>query len=391
MGFPSHATRLAATFSAVVMLVAGCSREVEPDAVQASPSPSSSPSSSAPPPAPPCGVDELKAMSLREKLAQRLVVGVTGADDARAIVDSEQLGGIFVGTWTDLGMLQNGQVKKISDAGKTPLMVTVDQEGGRVNRLADLGVDMPSARSLVASGVSAQEARAQAKSAGEKMREMGITVDFAPIVDVSDQDDDTVIGDRSFSNDPKVVTEYAGAVAAGLEEAGIQPVYKHFPGHGHGSGDSHTGVVRTPPLSELEKSDLVPYKELLKEPGNAAVMMGHLIVPGLTAPDTPASISGRAIGMLRSGEPYGGTPFDGVVFTDDLSGMAAITDKYPIEEAVLRAFRAGADIGLWLSTDQVPSVLDRLEAAVAEGRLSEKRIDASVVRILKAKGVLACG
>ncbi len=347
----------------------------------------SAPSSAAPAS---CGTAELAAMTLRQKLAQRLVVGITGAADARQVVESEEIGGIFVGSWTDLSMLTDGSLARIAKSSTVPLMVTVDQEGGRVNRLSSVGVDLPSPRSVAAAEVPLSQVRAQAKAAGERMKKLGITVDFAPSVDVSDEPDGEVIGDRSYSNDPDVVTRYAGAFAQGLQDAGIMPVFKHFPGHGHASGDSHTGAVSTPPLSQLKTSDLVPYRTLLADPGNAAVMMGHLIVPGLTAPGTPASLSGRAVDLLRTGTKYDGPPFDGVVFSDDLSGMQAITDRYSIEQAVLKSLQAGIDIGLWLSTDRVPAVLDALERAAASGALREASVDASVVRILRAKGVLSC-
>ncbi|MCK0438818.1 glycoside hydrolase family 3 protein [Gordonia alkaliphila] len=348
-------------------------------------------SSSAAAPAPArCGSAELAELTLRQKLAQRLVVGVTGAADAKAVVDAEQIGGIFVGSWTDMSILTDGAAAKLSKAQDVPLMVTVDQEGGRVSRLKSVGVDLPSARSVRASGATPAQVRAQSKAAGQKMAKLGITVDFAPVLDVSDEDDDDVIGDRSYSNDPAVVTEYAGAFAQGLADAGIMPVYKHFPGHGSGSGDSHVGAVRTPPLAQMQNTDLAPYRTLLRDPGTAGVMVGHLIVPGLTASDTPASISPRAIGMLRTGKGYDGPAFDGVIFSDDLSGMKAITDKYSIDQAVLRAFQAGSDIGLWLTTAQVPKVLNTLEQAVADGKLNRSRIDDSVVRILRAKGVLRC-
>ena len=97
---------------------------------------------------------------------------------------------------------------------------------------------------------------------GHRMRGVGITVDFAPVVDVTDAADDTVIGDRSFGSDPAKVTAYADAYARGLRDAGLLPVLKHFPGHGHGSGDSHTGGVVTPPLDQLQNDDLVPYRTL---------------------------------------------------------------------------------------------------------------------------------
>ena len=350
---------------------------------------SSSQAPSSTPPADTCGARELKTMKLRDKLAQLLVVGVTGAADARQIVERENLGGVFVGSWSDLGMLTDGSLRKLSKQQRIPLMVTVDQEGGRVNRLASLGVDLPSARVLGQTRTPG-EVRRIARDAGRKMKALGITVDFAPSADVSDEPADDVIGDRSFSNDPKKVVEYAGAFADGLRDAGIMPVFKHFPGHGHGSGDTHTGNVKSPPLSSLITDDLVPFKELVRDPRGAGVMVGHLIVPGLTGAETPASISPRAIGMLRSGERYGAAPFDGVVFSDDLSGMKAISDKYPIEVAVRKAIVAGSDVALWLSTDRVSSVLDALERDVRRGTLSRERVDRSVVRILRAKGVAGC-
>jgi beta-N-acetylhexosaminidase len=209
-------------------------------------------------------------------------------------------------------------------------------------------------------------------------------------VDVSNQGADTVIGDRSFSNDPATVTAYAGAFARGLRAAGVLPVLKHFPGHGHGSGDSHTaGAVTTPPLSDLMTSDLVPYRTLTTE-APVAVMIGHLEVPGLTG-NTPASLSAAAVNLLRSGG-YGGPGFNGPIFSDDLSSMAAISSRYGVAEAVLRALQAGTDVALWITTAEVPTVLDRLEKAVNGGELAMAAVEGSVLRMAGIKGPSArCG
>jgi beta-N-acetylhexosaminidase len=180
------------------------------------------------------------------------------------------------------------------------------------------------------------------------------------------------------------VTQYAGAYARGLRDAGLLPVLKHFPGHGHGSGDSHTGGVVTPPLSQLQNDDLVPYRTLVTA-APVGVMVGHLQVPELTGTD-PASLSRAAVQLLRTGTGYKGPAFDGPVFTDDLSSMAAINDHYSVPDAVLRALQAGNDVALWVTTDEVPAVLDRLEKAVAAGELTMPNVDASVLRIAKFKG-----
>ncbi|QHN28850.1 glycoside hydrolase family 3 protein [Gordonia pseudamarae] len=328
-------------------------------------------------------------MTLRRKLAQLVMVGVTGADDARSVVRAEHIGGIFIGSWTDKSILTGGAAASISRGQEIPLMVSVDQEGGRVSRLSGLGIDAPSARQLARTKTPTQ-VRAIAAQMGRQMKRLGITVDFAPSIDVSDESDDEVIGDRSFSNDPEVVTRFGGAFARGLADAGIIPVYKHFPGHGHGSGDSHLGVVQTPPLASMQTTDLVPFRRLLADPGPAAAMVGHLIVPGLTASDMPASLDAKAIRMLRTGKGYNGPAFNGVIFSDDLGSMAAISSRYPITEAAVRSIRAGVDIALWTTTDQVPAVLDSLETAVRDGRISQAGVDAKVVRVLRAKGVLTC-
>ncbi|MBI3226495.1 MAG: glycoside hydrolase family 3 protein [Mycolicibacterium cosmeticum] len=331
--------------------------------------------------APAAGV--LAALPLRDKLAQLLMVGVTGADDARNIVNTEHVGGIFVGSWTDLSMFNDGALQQIStSSGPLPLSVSVDEEGGRVSRLSSLIGPSPSARELTAHR-SVDEVYRLALDRGGQMRRLGISIDFAPVVDVTDAADDTVIGDRSFSADPGTVITYAGAYARGLRDSGILPVLKHFPGHGHASGDSHKVGVSTPPLADLILADLVPYKSLLTE-RPVGVMIGHMQVPGLTG-NEPASLSRAAIDLLRGGTGYGATPFVGPIFTDDLSSMRAITDRYGVPEAVLKALKAGADTALWITTDQVPAVLDRLQSAIAAGDLPIASVEASLRRVAEAK------
>nr|WP_194946186.1 glycoside hydrolase family 3 N-terminal domain-containing protein [Mycolicibacterium malmesburyense]CRL78397.1 beta-glucosidase-like glycosyl hydrolase [Mycolicibacterium malmesburyense] len=380
--------RALCALAATPVLLMACS----PAAQEAEPSPSSAPinkAATAVPEAPPaapaapaCGAGEslLSAMSTRDKLAQLLMVGVSNAADARAVVDNHHVGGIFVGSWTDLSMLSDGSLAGIaSEATPLPLAVSVDEEGGQVSRLAGLIGSQPSPASLAASSTP-DEVYNIALKRGQAMRGLGITVDFAPVVDV---DGGGAIGDRSFGSDPAVVTDFAGAYARGLRDGGVMPVLKHFPGHGRASGDSHTGGVTTPPLGELETTDLVPYRTLATQ-APVGVMVGHLQVPGLTGSD-PASLSPAAYALLRSGS-YGGQPFNGPVFTDDLSGMRAITDRFGVAEAALRSLQAGADVALWLSTGEVPAVLDRLEKALDAGELSMSSVDASVLRIAGMKG-----
>jgi beta-N-acetylhexosaminidase len=370
--------------AAMTGLLLACSTTTEkPEA-----SPASGPSNTsldsplpAAPATPACG-DVLASMSVRDKLAQLLMVGVTGADDARAVVENQHVGGIMIGSWTDLSMMGAPLADIAAAANPLPLAVSVDEEGGRVSRLAGLIGSQPSPR-LLSATMTPDEVRGIAFQRGQAMRGLGVTIDFAPVVDTTTESDDEVIGDRSFGSDPQQVIEYAGAYAQGLRDAGVLPVLKHFPGHGHASGDSHEGGVVTPPLEELKTNDLIPYGVLTTQ-APVAVMVGHMQVPGLTGTD-PASLSPAAYGLLRSGG-YGGPGFGGLVYSDDLSSMGAINQRYSVPDAVLRALQAGADVALWVTTDEVPAVLDRLEKALSAGELSQARVDDSVLKVATQKG-----
>lgn len=349
--------------------------------------PSTAPPSIAPPStAPPRCTQEsaIAQLPIRRRLAQLLIVGVDarGPREALAAVTSEQVGGIFL-TGSATGLLSGGALKQVQAAAELPVAVAVDDEGGRVQRIDELDGQLLSARSMAAK-LSPERVYELAVQRGRQLRARGVTVDFAPSVDVSGQPDGAVIGDRSFSRDPSTVARYAGAFAKGLRDAGVLPVFKHFPGHGRATGDSHRGAVSTPPLSALHEVDLLPYRRLLAGQ-SGAVMVGHLDVPGLTEPDTPASISPAALVLLR--DQLG---FDGLVVTDDLGAMAAITDRVDLASAVRQALAAGVDMALWVTKNRLGDVLDHLEQAVAGGSLPETRVNEAVAHVLAAKAVDIC-
>lgn len=379
MAFP----RTLAVLALASLAVAACSHRDNRSAPSSTTS-SVSPTGQSPTAAPvPSACGDPASLPPRDKLAQLLMVGVRNADDAKAVVTDHHVGGIMIDTDTDKSMLTSNALKDLENTPRPlPLAVSVDEEGGRVSRLKALIGSSPSPREL-AGTQTVDQVYALALERGRKMKDLGITVDLAPVVDVTDAPADTVIGDRSFSDDPATVTAYAGAYARGLREAGLVPVLKHFPGHGHGSGDSHTGGVTTPPLSDLVAVDLVPYRTLVTQ-APVAVMLGHLQVQGLTGAN-PASLSPEAVQLLRTGTGYGGPAFEGPIFTDDLSSMAAISDRFGVTEAVLLSLKAGTDIALWVTTKEVPAVLDRLEQALNAGELDRAAIDASVGRVAKMK------
>jgi beta-N-acetylhexosaminidase len=309
-------------------------------------------------------------------------VDARGPREALAAVTSEQVGGIFLGG-SSTGLLSDRALEQVQAAAALPVAVAVDDEGGRVQRIDALDGQLPSARSMAAN-LSVEQVYQLAVTRGRQLRARGVTVDFAPSVDVSSQPDGAVIGNRSFSSDPNIVARYAGAFARGLRDAGVLPVFKHFPGHGRATGDSHRGAVRTPPLAELREVDLLPYRQLL-DGQPAAVMVGHLDVPRLTEPGTPASLSPAALALLRDELGFGG-----LVVTDDLGAMAAITDRVNLPEAVRRSLTAGADMALWVTSNRLAEVLDHLEQAVAAGSLPESRVNNAVAHVLTAKTVNLC-
>ena len=333
-----------------------------------------------PPPDPNTCTALVTAMSPRDRLAQRLMVGVDPANPAGAVavVRDTHVGGIFIGG-NPTALLQNDALAAVQAAAPTKVAVAVDDEGGRVQRIDALDGDLPSARQMAQR--TPEQVRALAEERGRQLVARGVTWNLAPTVDVSDQPRNAVIGDRSFSNDPAVVTEYARAWEEGQRAAGVYGVLKHFPGHGHSSGDSHQGRVSVPSLERLEQSDLKPYADLLGtlDQEKLGVMVGHLDVPGLTD-DLPSSLTPATYQLLR-GE-YG---FDGMVMTDDLGAMKAISASFTPAEASLAALRAGADVALTSNVAPVSPILDTLERAEIPGT------DTAVERILAAKGLCTRG
>jgi beta-N-acetylhexosaminidase len=324
-------------------------------------------------------------LPLQDRLRQLLFAGVfTGEPDAIASAKQAATAGVgginFLGN--DPSVYADGQLAQVEGASwGVPPFLAVDQEGGRVQRLAPLIGSQPSARQMGATMTPA-EVEQLAATTGQAMAGLGLTMDLAPVADVSVQPNDAVIGDRAFSGDPAVVTQYAGAYADGLRSAGIIPVFKHFPGIGSASGNTDFEPATSPPLAQLQAVDMVPYQSLLaSEP--SAVMMGTAVVPGLTDGE-PAALSAAAVDLLR--DDLG---FDGVVMTDSLSG-AAVESKYTLPEAAELALLAGVDMVLWDSSAEIEAIVDRLNEAVSAGRLTQERVNESVARILQLKGVDAC-
>lgn len=314
-------------------------------------------------------------LPLRQRIALLTWPALTAAqwDLAESVVRENHLGGVvLLSAPADVGPA----VARLKGANPRGVLVSVDEEGGTVQRLRGLGV-LPSAAQMAASHSPAQ-ARAIIAEHAKAIAAAGIDVVLGPVVDVKPVDAEGPLGTRTFSDDPSVVAAFGRAYVEGWRDGGIVPVLKHFPGHGAASADSHTGVARTPPLAVLVQRDLLPYWDLA--PLEPAVMVGHLTVPGLTTRDSlPASLDPDAInGLLRSRPGYS----DALVLTDALE-MGAVRAVAPLGEAAVLALIAGADVVLFSGISEVDRVLDSIEAAARQGRISEAVVDVAAARVAR--------
>lgn len=274
------------------------------------------------------------------------------------------------------------QLKKftaeLKNAGNIPLFLAVDEEGGLVARLANSeGFDLPQYESAS----ETEDAGEMGRTIGAYLKEYGFNVDFAPVADVNSNPDNPVIGSRAFSDNAQTVRDKSAAMAKGLSENGIMPVYKHFPGHGDTAEDSHAELaVVHKSLEQLKEIEWVPYENQKI----MAVMIAHVAAPEAGV-EGPASLSYTAVTEWLRGL----LGHDGLVITDSLS-MAAITNSYAPGEACVMAIEAGVDILLMPAGLQ--EALDGVEQAVKSGQIPESRIDESLRRILTEKqslGLLA--
>ena len=221
---------------------------------------------------------------------------------------------------------------------KSDLMLMVDQEGGVVTRIR-IKTPLPSALALgKVSDPQLIESFARAK--GELLSALGFTVNLAPVMDISNPEQDSFIGNRTFGADPAVVSNLAIAYAKGLSAAGIVPTGKHFPGHGGTDSDSHKeSPQKAATIEELSTHDFVPFQRLAQEGPTHLVMTAHLALPQVDESGLPATYSSILIQEhLRSK-----LGFAGVVITDDLE-MAGAEQGQDVGERAVKAFMAGNDM-----------------------------------------------
>jgi len=261
-------------------------------------------------------------------------------------------------------------------AGDRRLLVSVDQEGGRVARLraAHGFTELPPMQALGSTG-DADLARQVGALLGRELRAVGIDQDYAPCVDVNTNPANPVIGDRALSGDPARVAWLGAALSQGLQSEGVAACAKHFPGHGDTSQDSHVDLPRLPhSLERLRRVELLPFAALARA-GVASVMTAHVVFEALDA-ERPATLSAPVLRLLR--DELG---FDGCCISDDLE-MKAVTEHFPLEEIAPGCVLAGVDALLVSHTVAIQHrAIDLVRRAVEDGRIPRLRVDEARARI----------
>lgn len=333
-------------------------------------------------------VDEtLAGMTLHEKVCQMMFVtpeeltgedGVTVAGDAtRQALENYPVGGIV---YFAKNLESQDQVKEMIDNSQKyssiGLFVATDEEGGVVNRLMDTVGTTYIGSMYYYKDDGDETAYENAYTIANDMSALGFNLDFAPVADVWSNPDNTVIGERAYSDDYAQAAELVGNAVKGFNDGGVMCTLKHFPGHGDTAEDSHYSsayVHRT--KEEIMADEMQPFRSGI-EAGAEFVMVGHLIVPDID--EVPATLSYKiATGILRDE-----LKFEGVAITDSFE-MESIADNYSVDDAVVMSVKAGMD--MILQPKDMVSAVNSIEQAVADGELSEDRIDESVRRILTLK------
>ncbi|MBO5552047.1 MAG: beta-hexosaminidase, partial [Lachnospiraceae bacterium] len=281
------------------------------------------------------------------------------------------------------------------DSGSVPLIVGTDQEGGRVSRLG-FGTSGVGNMALSATG-NAENAKKMAQIYGNELSLLGVNTDFAPVVDVNDNPNNPVIGDRSFSDDPEIVSAYGIAYMEGLKDTGTIATLKHFPGHGNTDTDSHTGFpCIQSSYEELKKSELIPFQKAI-DAGADMIMTDHIQYPEIEKQTYTSITTGEEVCLPATMSRTILTDilrkdmgFEGVIVTDALD-MASITENFETEDVIKLAINAGVDMLIYPSitdTDIFRKTQEMTETAVRlaeDGEIDAQRIDESVRRILTLK------
>lgn len=329
----------------------------------------------------------LADMSLRDKVCQMMFVrpeSITGIDVVTAAGDTTKsaleqypVGGIV---YFAQNMESKDQVKEMIDNSqsysKVGLFISTDEEGGMVNRLMNTVGTTYIESMYNYKDEGTQKAHDNAYTIASDMAALGFNMDFAPVADVWSNPDNTVIGERAYSDDYSQAAELVGSAVKGFEDGGVMCTLKHFPGHGDTAEDSHYSsayVRRT--KDEIMADEMHPFTAGI-DAGAEFVMVGHLIVPDID--ELPATLSYKITTEMLRNEMH----FEGIAITDSLA-MSSIADNYGVGESAVMSIKAGID--MLLDPTDIDTAIDAVVQAVESGDITEDRIDDSVRKILALK------
>ncbi|MFI3241813.1 MAG: glycoside hydrolase family 3 N-terminal domain-containing protein [Alphaproteobacteria bacterium] len=347
-----------------------------------------------------CAFNAKAEVSLDDKIAQMIMVGFNNQtlDDTNPIyndIKNNHIGGVILfdknadKTQPDLQKNINNpaQLKKLivdlNSISKTPLFISIDQEGGKVSRLnKSFDVSTYSAKNLGELN-NKNLTFSEALKTAQTLKDLGININFAPCVDVEINKDSPITKkQRIFSEDAKIVADNAIEVVKAHKQAGVLPVLKHFPGHGSAKHDSHDGFVDI--SITFSQEELVPYKKIVKKHPNIGVMTTHVFNENIDSKN-PLSLSKKSITDLLKKE----IGFNGLVFSDDLN-MGALAKNYSWEDVLINAINAGTDIlvignNLTYNPNVTKQSIKIIKQAVKDNKISANTIDSAYNKIMNYK------
>lgn len=325
-------------------------------------------------------VNKLNSLSLEEKIAQFFMVATWPNKGARheqeidSLIQHYKIGGLifFQGDWKNT----KERIHHFQQNSSTPLLMGMDAEWGSAMRLWKQP-HFPYQLTMGAANLPA-ETKTIGHAMGKELNELGIHMNFSPVMDVNTNPNNPIIGFRSFGADPLVAGKLGSALIRGMEEEQVLTCMKHFPGHGDTDMDSHlTLPTVNKSLQELEIIDWTPFK-MGRLAGASAVMMAHLNVPALDDSGTPTSLSRKVIQDYLKGK----LKFSGLVVSDALN-MKAVSERYGETEVVVKAFEAGNDILLYPSN--IASSIAAIKDKVLSGTIDSLELDERCLKVLQAK------
>ena len=325
-------------------------------------------------------------LSLTEKIGQMIIVGVDGTTVSprlKKLILDYKIGGVILyrrnfSTYEEMKKLIE-EIKEINKVNKIPMIFSIDQEGGRVNRMPKEIKNLPSVNKI-AKNMGIDGIKKSSSIIGEILKSAGFNMNFYPVLDIKRFGDKHAIGDRAFSDNDEEVAKFGIIAMKEMQSKKMISVVKHYPGHGATKKDSHFLLpIIFKSQKKLEKEDLVPFKECIKN-GADAILVGHLLVSNKTD-FRPASLSRKyIIKNLRMKNRY-----KGLIISDDLN-MKAIKLMYGTKKAVEKAFKACNDIIVFrFAEKEEKDSIENIYECVKSKKIKEHRINKSVNRILKMK------